>query len=124
MKQISINDFAKECMSHISFLYDTIDSMDEELERQHIDLMATTDDRDNMTARYNELKDYPDKLRKATAALNNMAAKLERIRQLMIDNIIITLDSDGKEQIEIVAYPRDTEDICNILEITEADWCE
>lgn len=129
------NEFLGCCLTYIEDLHDMIDCIDEELERVKTDLDRSEHDlayfkdvyettaKDN-TSKSKELKDLKDRLKGTNTLADHQADIINEVRQLIIDNIIISADVDGCEETSIIMYPSDVDKIFELLSITEEDYTE
>lgn len=129
------NELLGCCFTYIQDLHDMIDCMDEELQRVKTDLdnsehnlayfkaVYETTAKDN-TSKSNELKDLKDRLKGTNTLVDHQADIINEVRQLIIDNIVISADASGREETSIIMYPSDVDKIFELLSITEEDYTE
>jgi len=135
MRKDGRNELLSCCFSYIDDLSDMVDNLDEELQGIKTDYEALQHNTeamkgtfDALTKEHEELIKKADTYKKALCSANtcvdNLSEKIDKIRQLIIDNIIISLDSDGNEEVSISALQPDVNKLFELLDITEDDYCE
>lgn len=129
------NEFLGCCLTYIQDLHDMIDCMDEELERVKADLDSSVHDladiknvydttaKDN-TSKSNELTELKNRLKSAYTLVDHQSDIINEVRQLILDNVVISTDADGLEAENIIMYPSDVKKIFDLLNITEEDYTE
>ena len=135
MRREKSNEFLGCCLTYIEDLHDMIDCMDEELERTKTDLDRSEHDLsyykeanaqlavDN-SEKSKELKDLKDRLKGTNTLVDHQSDIINEVRQLIIDNIVISADASGCEETSIIMYPSDVDKIFELLSITEEDYTE
>lgn len=129
------NEFLGCCLTYIQDLHDMIDCMDEELQKTKTDLQEAEhkadfykEEYENVSSHNINLKSASDsinsRLKSANTLVDHQADIIREVRQLIIDNIVITADTDGNEEMNIIAYKPDVNKIFELLEITDEDYCE
>lgn len=110
--------------SYIQTLIEEIDAQGDEIQQLKTDVQEMTHQYDDAYSQLAEMWCLHDKLKSADTLIDHQAEIIRKVRQLIIDNIVITADRDGNEEMNIIAYKPDTDKILELLSITEEDYTE
>ena len=129
------NEFLGCCLTYIQDLHDQIDCIDDELQRVATELDRSEHDLSHYkeanakmavdnSEKSKELTELKIRMKSANTLVDHQSDIINEVRQLIIDNIVISADADGNEETSIIMYPSDVDKIFELLSITEEDYTE